>query len=433
MHRLIRNIKSVWSYVGKVAKGGLLALGALSLVLSAYTPSVASNVAHSKVVSADPANWTPNIREGAVYKLHQVGNFMIAGGNFKNVAKGKTIYSRSNLVAFDARNGKLSTFAPNFNAPVWAIQSQGNSLYVGGDFTQVNGVAIKGLAKFNLSTGQLDTTFKSPLKWGKVSEMQIVNNRLIVAGTFPEKMLAADLTTGANTGYINLPITGNLGPTAGAIRVYRFSANAAGTKLVAVGNFTSVGGQTRHRAFMLDLGATKATLSPWYYKPLEDKCASAKAINYLKDVDFSPDGSYFVIVSTGFVPLAGRLGLSLCDAAARFNTNVTNPTKPVWINYTGGDTLHSVAISGSAVYVQGHQRWLDNPEGRDKPGPGAKSRPGVGAIHPTTGKALDWNPGKYRGVGGMDTLVTPEGLWIGSDTANVAGEWRMRVAFFPLP
>ena len=42
------------------------------------------------------------------------------------------------------------------------------------------------------------------------------------------------------------------------------------------------------------------------------------------------------------------------------------------------------------------QRWL--PQGSNVPGPGAVSRPGIGAIHPSTGLALSWNPTKERGV-----------------------------------
>jgi hypothetical protein len=44
--------------------------------------------------------------------------------------------------------------------------------------------------------------------------------------------------------------------------VYRFAVNPAGTRLVAVGNFTSVGGQTRYRAFMLTLGAMAPPWNP---------------------------------------------------------------------------------------------------------------------------------------------------------------------------
>jgi hypothetical protein len=221
-------------------------------------------------------------------------------------------------------------------------------------------------------------------------------------------------------------VAGNAGPT----EVYRFAVNPAGTRLVGVGNFTTVGGQTRWRAFMLTLGAT-ATVNPWWYPPLQNMCAADSLPDYMRDVDFSPDGSWFAVVATGFVPQAGGVGRDLCDATARFETGVANPTRPTWINYTGGDTLHSVAATDAAVYVQGHQRWLDNPQGRNSAGPGAVSRPGIGAIDPTSGLALPWNPTKDRGVGGKDLYVTFQGLWVGSDTTHIGGETHARIALMP--
>src|SRR5690606_16964833 len=137
---------------------------------------------------------------------------------------------------------------------------------------------------------------------------------------------------------------------------------------------------------------------------------------YLQDVDFSPNGRYFVVVSTGWVvPIGETPGRMLCDAAARFETGNLSPKRPTWINYTGGDTLHSVAVTGAAVYVQGHSRWLDNPYGVDSKGPGAVDRKGGGAINPKTGKALRWNPVMPSRIGGYAMLATPKGLWLGRD------------------
>jgi len=81
-------------------------------------------------------------------------------------------------------------------------------------------------------------------------------------------------------------VADNAGPT----EVYRFGVNPAGTRLVGVGNFTAVGGQTRWRAFMLTLGAT-VTVNPWWYPPLQNMCQAASLSDYVKDVDFSPDGA----------------------------------------------------------------------------------------------------------------------------------------------
>lgn len=400
-------------------------------ILVSQVPAEAMPVVHNRVVSANPANFTPNINEGFVYKLHQAGNIMYVGGNFKTVTHAGQTINRTNFVAFNADTGAVSNFAPVFDAPVWGIVSSGNSLYVGGDFKTVNGKPMRGLAKFNISTGALDTTFKSPLAWGKVSEIGIARNRLIVAGTFPEKILAADLNTGKDTGYIKFNVTGSVTNTANDTKIYRFAINPAGNRLVAVGNFTKFNNKTRHRAVMINLGSASASVNDWYYQPLEDDCRIGK-FQQLRDVDFSPDGSYFVIVASGWVAQPGRVGRSICDVAARFNTSVTNPTAPVWMAHTGGDTMHSVAITNAAIYVQGHFRWLDNPSGIDSMGPGAVSRPGVGALNPATGRTLPWNPTKQRGEGGRDTLITPKGVWIGSDTDIVANEWRKRVAFFPL-
>jgi hypothetical protein len=364
---------------------------------------------------------------------------MYAGGAFGSVSTPAGVspggtFARGNIVAFNATTGVVSTtFAPSVNGEVWALASDGSSLWIGGTFTSVNGTARRGVAKLNPATGAVDPAFNANLASGKVTELALVGGRLIAGGTFPGKLRAVSPATGANTGYLNLSISGSVTANAGPVEVYRFAVNPAGTRLVAVGNFTSVGGQTRYRAFMLTLGATSGTVNAWYYPPLQNLCRAGSLPDYMRDVDFSPDGSWFAFVSTGFIPQPGGVGRDLCDATARFETNSANPATPTWINYTGGDTLHSVAATDVAVYVQGHQRWLDNAQGSNAPGPGAVSRPGIGAINPSTGLALAWNPTKERGVGGKDLYVTSQGLWVGSDTNRIGGETRRRIALLPVP
>ncbi len=408
----------------------------VGLVLAAL-PSVASaSIALGAVVSANPADWTPNVADGAVYKFVQVGGTMYAGGSFSSVSTASGVspggtFARSNIVAFNPSTGVISSFAPTVNGAVWALATDGTSLYVGGTFTAVNGVARRGLAKLNPTTGAVDSGFNAGFSSGRVTEAAVVGGRLIVGGTFPGKLRALSLASGANTGYINLGISGSVADNAGPAQVYRFAVNPAATRLVAVGNFTTVAGQTRYRAFMANLGSTSASLNAWYYPPLQNLCAASSLPDYMRDVDFSPDGSWFVFVSTGYIPQSGGLFRDLCDATARFETDVTSPSRPTWINYTGGDTLHSVAATDVAVYVQGHQRWLNNPYGADTAGAGAVSRPGIGAIDPTSGLALSWNPTKDRGVGGKDLYVTFQGLWVGSDTTHIGHEYHARIALMP--
>jgi len=91
-----------------------------------------------------------------------------------------------------------------------------------------------------------------------------------------------------------------------------------------------------------------------------------------------------------------------------------------------------VAVTGTAVYVGGHQRWQNNPYGEDVQGPGAVDREGIAALDPVNGVPLSWNPGRHRGVAAYALLATSQGLWIGSDTELIAGERRSRVALMPL-
>jgi len=416
-----------------------LAVGAATLGLAA--PANAS-IAQPSVASETPSAKTPHavdddvVENATVHTFSEVGSTMYAGGKFHTVQspwRNKT-YVRNNLFSFDLSTGTPTDWAPNINGMVLRTLYVAPYLYVGGDFTSADGVSAR-LVRYRVDSGvpTIDTTWRGEGIRGPVSDLDYVNGRLLVAGSFPKRLLALDPTTGKDTGYINLALAGTVASRSGPTRVYRFAVSPDGSRLVAIGNFTSVNGLSRTRAFMLDLGSTSASLSSWYYQPLANNCRSTRTPAYLRDVDFSPDGSYFVMVSTGYVPASSEgIGRDVCDAAARFETGTLNPTRPTWINYTGGDTLLSVAAVGSVVYVGGHQRWLDNPNGRDSAGPGAVSRPGVGAIDPSTGKAVAWNPGKTRGIGTAFIYPTSTGVWFGSDGRWFGGKVRDSIAFTPL-
>jgi hypothetical protein len=244
----------------------------------------------------------------------------------------------------------------------------------------------------------------------------MASGRLIVGGKFSKRLTALNLATGADLGYINLDITGKTGDRSGATDIRRFGVSPDKTKLVAVGNFTAVNGQTRWRAFMVDLGATSASLAPWYYSNLERPCnLSLRRPAQLRDVDFSPDGSKFFIVATGGASRPGEKGLTVCDGAAGFDTAVDHPARPAWVTYANGDTLLTTVATASAVYVQGHQKTL-----------GSVRREGIGALNPDNGAVLAWDPWKQRGFGGQVLVVTPQnsgrpGLWVGSDTRLIGG------------
>jgi hypothetical protein len=409
--------------------------------LGLVSPAGAS-IAHPGVASAVPSSSTPHaiddgvVANAAVNTFRQVGSTMYAGGRFHSVQDParRTTVVRDNLFSFDVATGQPTPWAPQVNGEVNATYYIAPYLYVGGSFTTADGVSGR-LVRYNLGSGlpAVDTTWQATTVGAPVNDLDYAKGQLIVAGAFRKRLIALDPATGRATDYINLGIAGTVKLNgAGPTEVYRIAVNPGESRLVAIGNFATVGTASRPRAFMVDLGATQATLASWYYEPLKNACAAASLAAYLRDVDFSPDGSYFVLAATGYIPKFGGVGRDICDAAARFETAIANPTRPTWINYTGGDTLHSVAAVGSAVYVGGHQRWLDNPSGNNSAGPGAVGREGIGAIDSVTGKALSWNPGKTRGVGTKVIYATPTGVWFGSDGRRFAGAIHDSIAFTPL-
>ena len=423
-------------------------MAAVTAVTTAATvlsgPPSQASPAHREVVSATPSSSTPHavddavVPNAAVNAFAQAGSTMYAGGKFHTVlnAPRSVEYVRDNLFSFDAGTGAVSKWRPDVDGEVRQVLHVAPYLYVGGAFRNADGVASR-LVRYRVDTRepQIDPTWKPSGTAGVVTDLDYVDGRLIVAGSFKKRLIALDPETGRDTRYIALDIAGTVkadgaGPTA----VHRFAVSPDGTKLVAIGNFATVTGQARQRAFMAHLGSASASLAPWYYEHLANACRAKAQAAQLRDVDFDPTGSYFVIVATGYIPATNAgIGRDLCDAAARFETSVADPYRPTWFNYTGGDTLHSVAVTGAAVYVGGHQRWADNPFGKNTAGPGAVPRMGVAALDPASGDALDWNPGKTRGVGTKVIYATPAGVWFGSDGRRFAGKIHDSIAFTPLP
>jgi hypothetical protein len=216
-----------------------------------------------------------------------------------------------------------------------------------------------------------------------------------------------------------------------AMGVENFDVAPDGSRMIVIGNFRQADGLVRDQTMMVLLPPTGAVVDPnWKTTSFESVCNGKSFDSWVRDVQFSPDGAYFVVVSTG-----GPYSGTLCDSASRWETAATGQTvAPRWVAYTGGDTLFSVAVTGSAVYVGGHQRWMDNPQGRDSAGPGAVTRTGIAAIHPVTGLSRDipWNPTRTRGVGVEALTAVPEGLFVGSDTEQLGGEYHARLGMFPI-
>ncbi len=420
-----------------------VALVGLTAGFLVATTVASGSIHHDDVVLQDPVNYTPqvlvttDVPKPHIDGISQLGGVIYAGGRFDRVEEdGGAQFNRGNFMAFNANNGQILDLPtdPTFDRQIFAVEAFGDSIYVGGQFRQVNGIVRRAVVKLNLD-GTVDMGFNARLG-GQVNKLQMHNGRLIVGGSVGNKLIALNPDTGADTGYINLGIADQIPNSWGTVSVYSFTISPAGDKIIATGNFRVVSGQSRHRLFVANLGETGATLDPWYYADFRRACSSThpRRIAYLQGVDFSPDGSYFVVVATGQIPNPGDLGRTVCDGIGRFDMD--DMTQPQWINYTGGDSVWAVSVTGAAVYVQGHFQWLDNRFGFASRCPANRvcaRRLAIGAIDPDSGLALPWAPNKPASIGGKVFLATDEGLWVGSDSQYFDGEPHRGIAFAPLP
>lgn len=404
-----------------------------AMILVPAGAAAAGTTRHSRVVSADPVDTTPHVLDGSVDAIALVGGTVVVGGSFGRVreARGTQVLERDNLFAYDLATGRiLPGFAPFLDRPVRALApGSGDTVYVGGEFFDPRSGA-RGLARLRLSDGAPAAGFSAPVRGGAVTSLARHGSLLYVGGDFtrvgdvPRTALARlDAGTGAvDPGFTIEPGT----PRGGRTRVYAMSLSR--DRLAVDGDFTTLGGLSRPQLGLIDVGAVPARVADWRTDTYAARCMDTFP-SYVRGLDFAPDGTYFAVVTTGG-PLGARRP---CDTAARFETYARGEVRPTWVNHTGGDSLYAVAATGAAVYVGGHQRWLDNPGGRDSAGPGAAARPGIGAIHPGTGRALSWNPTRERGVGVKAFLAHPGGLLVGSDTTRLGHEYHARVGMFPLP
>jgi hypothetical protein len=437
----------------------LLSASSIVILGVGAAPARAVNADHGdSVVSAKPTSTTstPHVMNGSVDAITQVGNKIIAAGTFTKVSPAGTFSStaddvvRNHIFAFDATTGVIDAgFDPNLTGSATSLATDGTSIYVGGSFSAVGGATtVKRLVKLT-AAGAVDATFKS-VPSAVVNDLVYRSGRLYIGGAFTSvkrgtvttvrnALAALDPATGAVLAGVNVPFTGVYDPNntyngknGGDTNIKALDVTPDGSRLVAIGNFSTVGGLARSQLAVLDTSAATATVAPWAttrYDRAHNSCAGVFD-TFTRDIDISPDGSYFVVSATGAFA-GGAASGTLCDSTSRWDLASTG-NDPSWIDYTGGDTTYGVAVTGSAVYVGGHMRWENNPFQGDQAGPGAVAREGIAALDPVNGLPLSWNPGRTRGVGAQALFATSQGLWVGSDTTKIGNITHGRIAFMPL-
>ncbi len=465
--------------------GGLMALGLAAPVGRAGEPI-------SGLVSDHASDSMPSVPGGQCYTgtspdlcrrimvLKQVGNWIYAGGIISSVTDrttGQTISGFHNIFRFNATTGAVdSSWKPQFyksaqtgssaymDSAVTGIASNGNTIYVSGEFTQVApypgaaGVVRNGVAALSATNASV-LPFNAQVCVGggncRVYNVAYVNGTLWLGGLFeyvaghPVTALAfVNPVTGALTG-TQVPVSGQVTSTVGT-KVWQFAINPQQTQAVMIGNFTSVGGASHWEVAVLDINSSgTATIDPWNDPTNLEASNSTNCNNqdtWARGVDWDPTGTYFDIASSGGRGFDGYGDhRDLCDAFSRFKSDGNpNTPYPLIVNETGYDSLYTVDDTGQYVYTGGHNKSLDHAVYVNgvKVDTSEEHHYGIGAIDvdpsdPGYGEAVaGFNASTTTGRGaGWDASlsITGYGVFIGGDSYTVGSDTSInKLAFFPV-
>src|SRR3954453_10374615 len=139
----------------------LTAVGAVSLLPGVAEADTRPAAGTPSTVAADAL---PTVQiDGVAWAQAVVGSTVYVGGSFTSARPagapaGTNETPRYSLLAYDIRTGELiPSFAPTLNGQVLAVAASpdGSRIYVGGDFTTVDGQTRKRVAAFDTVSGTL--------------------------------------------------------------------------------------------------------------------------------------------------------------------------------------------------------------------------------------------------------------------------------------
>lgn len=363
---------------------------------------------------------------GIIFAVASDGaNGWFVGGIFSSV-DGQPRQNLAHIVA----DRSVSGWNPGADAPVRALLVSGATLYVGGDFSVVGGVARTRLVALNTLTAAVEAW--NPGANGVVEAFALSGTTLYVGGAFTQlagqaraRIGAVDIGTGAATAWAPI-LVGN------SVEAIALDANVA----FVGGGFSSVSGLARQNAAAIDL--TTAVANAW--SPDPNGVVHALAIT-ASDVyaggDFGTiggrgrigiarlnktsgaaaaswnatcDGSIWDIQVLGTSLLVGG-SFSIIGGQSRANASslvLASGIAAAWAPALDG-SVRCLQASGTQAFIGGYFRYAD-----------VISRNNLAAVDMTTLAVTDWNPNPSGLVGGEVLALTTNGA-----TLYVAGRFGL--------
>ncbi len=157
---------------------------------SSASAEVSDVVASGQVGDPTPALSVPWLV--SVWDFAEIDGVVYVGGQFTTIRRwaGDEWVSQPYLAAFDAVTGQpVPGFAPRLNGAVFTVEAStdGSRLFVGGEFTEVNGAARTGLVAVDPATGDTIDSFTTTVTGTQtpaVMDLETFGGQLYVAGSF---------------------------------------------------------------------------------------------------------------------------------------------------------------------------------------------------------------------------------------------------------
>jgi PKD repeat protein len=334
----------------------------LAIVVAAATLAVVQLVGPAPAAGAAPlpplvdraddhvtADALPTVQiDGVVWDQEIVGNTVYAVGEFTSArpagsAAGQNETPRSNILAFDLQTGALKTsFAPTLDRQAKAVTASpdGSRIYVGGQFTAVNGTTRSRIVALNPTTGAVIPAFNAAVDY-TVNEIVATNTTVYVGGAFGavggvqrSRLAAFNASNGAVTTWA---------PSADG-EVQAMVLTPDGSKLIVGGTFQTVNGAQAQGSAALD-AQTGASL-PWAANQVVKVTGAGAGI-----LTLSTDGTS--IFGGGWAWGKGDGNLEGTFSADP-DTGAIN-----WIQDCHGDTYSATPANGY-LYVANHAHLCSN-------------------------------------------------------------------------
>lgn len=392
-------------------------LAALAALLAVALPAAAANAA-SPVPHVSPAparswqvpapNWThANKEAGRVDDVLRVGGRVYLAGNFGELGNHSGLaVARSYLAEISPRTGLIGAFHPRLNGRVYAlaVSPNGRYLYVGGDFTTVNGIPRDHVAAFRISTRRLSPRIGNLRISGTVRTLAVTRTSLYVGGDFGS-------VAGHRRGRLaKLALTRSgrfvLSPWAplasGSVR--DIVADTPRGRVIVGGTFTTVNGHPENR--IAAIGTRRGRVLPWAYHPVADILDLSIAGGRLFAAEAGAGGTALALsLRTG-----GLIWFYKTDGNVQAVATVRGfPVFGMHGDYVAPKRNQSMAERGSSARIQRHKLFMLSPRGVLQP----------------------WNPAltSTAGVLGVWALRGSDGsVYVGGDFTAVHGVTQQRFA-----